>query len=131
LRARVEIVFAGDVPVESRSPANQLADQQRVADAKGFVIVRTEVDNDISALNGKHRPGYEAVMAAAARGHEAAVVRQMFTRFHAGDSLRGIVTRLTAQGVPTRSGRARPAGETRSQEPAGQTRQQGSAQGRG
>jgi hypothetical protein len=27
------------------------------------VIVRTEVDNDISALNGKHRPGYKAVMA--------------------------------------------------------------------
>ena len=38
--------------------------------------------------------------------HEAAVVRQMFTLFHAGDSLRGIVAWLTAQGVPTRSGRA-------------------------
>ena len=47
--------------------ANQLADQRRVADARGFSIVRAEVDNDISALNGKHRPGYEAVMAAAAR----------------------------------------------------------------
>jgi len=33
-------------------------------------------------------------------------VRQMFTRFHAGDSLRGIVAWLTAQGMPTRSGRA-------------------------
>jgi hypothetical protein len=33
-----------------------------VVDARSFVIVRTEVDNDISALNGKHRPGYEAVM---------------------------------------------------------------------
>jgi site-specific DNA recombinase len=37
--------------------------------------------------------------------HEAAVVRQMFTRFHAGDSLRGIVAWLTEQAVPTRSGR--------------------------
>jgi hypothetical protein len=49
---------------DERGVANQLADQQRVADARDFVIVRTEVDNDIFALNGKHRPGYEAVMAA-------------------------------------------------------------------
>src|SRR2546429_243949 len=102
--ARISLDKAGD----EHGVANQLADQQRVADTSGFVIVRTEVDNDISALNGKHRPGYEAVIAAAARGvveHEAAVVRQMFTRFYAGDSLRGIVAWLAAQGVPTRSGR--------------------------
>jgi DNA invertase Pin-like site-specific DNA recombinase len=200
--ARISFDKAGD----EHGVANQLADQQRVADSSGFVIVRTEVDNDISALNGKHRPGYEAVMAAAARGEinvvlvfqtsrfwrnrreraegieilrkagvsliatkgpsldmstaygrgmagllgefdtmesevkaerqqlaafhraengqppagvrltgytmaggviepEAAVIRQMFTRFHAGDSLRGIVAWLTEQAVPTRSGR--------------------------
>jgi site-specific DNA recombinase len=200
--ARISLDKAGD----EHGVANQLADQQRVADARDFVIVRTEIDNDISALNGKHRPGYEAVMAAAARGeidvilvfqtsrfwrnrreraegieilrkagvsliatkgpsldmstaygrgmagllgefdtmesevkaerqqlaafhraengqppagvrltgytmagvvveHEAAVVRQIFTRFHAGDSLRGIVAWLTEQAVPTRSGR--------------------------
>jgi site-specific DNA recombinase len=200
--ARISLDRAGD----EHGVANQLADQQRAADARGFVIVRTEVDNDISALNGKHRPGYEAVMAAAARGEidvilvfqtsrfwrnrreraegieilrqagvsliatkgpsldmstaygrgmasllgefdtmesevkaerqqlaafhraengqppagvrltgytmagvvvesEAAAVRQMFTRFHAGDSLRGIVAWLTEQAVPTRSGR--------------------------
>jgi site-specific DNA recombinase len=200
--ARISLDRAGD----EHGVANQLADQQRAADTKGFVIVRTEVDNDISALNGKHRPGYEAVMAAAARKeidvilvfqtsrfwrnrreradgievlrkagvsliatkgpsldmstaygrgmagllgefdtmesevkaerqqlaafhraengqppagvrltgytmagvvveHEAVVVRQMFTQFHAGDSLRGIVAWLTEQGVPTRSGR--------------------------
>lgn len=200
--ARISFDRTGD----EHGVANQLADQQRAADARGFAIVRTEVDNDLSALNGKHRPGYEAVMAAATRGeidvilvfqtsrfwrnrreraegieilrragvsliatkgpsldmstaygrgmagplgefdtmesevkaerqqlaafrraengqppagvrltgytmagavveHEAAMVRQMFTRFHAGDSLRGIVTWLTAEGVPTRSGR--------------------------
>jgi site-specific DNA recombinase len=200
--ARISLDRAGD----EHGVANQLADQQRAADARGFVIVRTEVDNDVSALNGKHRPGYEAVMAAAACGEidvilvfqtsrfwrnrreraegieilrkagvsliatkgpsldmstaygrgmagllgefdtmesevkaerqqlaafhraengqppagvrltgytmagvvvepEAAAVRQMFTRFHAGDSLRGIVAWLTEQAVPTRSGR--------------------------
>jgi site-specific DNA recombinase len=200
--ARISLDKAGD----EHGVANQLADQQRAADARGFVIVRTECDNDISALNGGHRPGYEAVMAAAARGEidvilvfqtsrfwrnrreraegieilrragvsliatrgpsldmstaygrgmagllgefdtmesevkaerqqlaafqraengrppagvrltgyttagelvadEAAAVRQMFSRFHAGDSLRGIVAWLAERGVPTRSGR--------------------------
>lgn len=32
------------------------------------MIVRAEGDSDVSALNGTRRPGYEAVMAAAARG---------------------------------------------------------------
>lgn len=36
--------------------------------------------------------------------HEAAVVAEMFARFHAGDSLRGIVAWLTETGVPTRHG---------------------------
>ena len=36
---------------------------------------------------------------------EAAAVRQVFGRFHVGDSLRGVVAWLTAQGVATRSGR--------------------------
>jgi site-specific DNA recombinase len=47
--------------------ANQLADQKRAAAARGIVITRVESDNDISASNGKHRPGYQAIMAAAAR----------------------------------------------------------------
>jgi DNA invertase Pin-like site-specific DNA recombinase len=36
--------------------------------------------------------------------HEAAVVRAMFERFHAGDSLRGVVSWLTEQGTRTRHG---------------------------
>ncbi len=36
---------------------------------------------------------------------EAAAVRQMFGRFHAGDSLRGVVAWLTAEVAATRSGR--------------------------
>ena len=53
---------------------------------------------------GVRLTGY--TMAGVVVEHEATVVRQMFTRFHAGDSVRGIVAWLTAQGVPTTSGRA-------------------------
>lgn len=66
---------------DEHAVANQLADQQRVADAKGLVIVRTDVDNDISALNGKYRPGYEAVMAAAARGEIDVILVFQTSRF--------------------------------------------------
>jgi len=75
--ARISLDKAGD----EHGVANQLADQQRVADTSGFVIVRTEVDNDISALNGKHRPGYEAVIAAAARGEIDAILVFQTSRF--------------------------------------------------
>jgi hypothetical protein len=54
---------------------------------------------------GVRLTGY--TMACAVVEHEAAVVRQLFTRFHAGDSLRGILTWLTEHAVPTGSGRPR------------------------
>jgi hypothetical protein len=54
---------------------------------------------------GARLTGY--TMAGAVAEHEAAVVRQTFTRFHAGDSLRGILAWQTEHAVPTRSGRPR------------------------
>lgn len=60
---------------------NQLADQQRAADARGYDVVLTERDNDISALTGQHRPGYERVMAAAARGEIDVIIVFQLSRF--------------------------------------------------
>lgn len=60
---------------------NQLADQQRAADARGYVIVLTESDNDISALTGKYRPGYERIMAAAAAGEIDVILVYQTSRF--------------------------------------------------
>jgi site-specific DNA recombinase len=60
---RISLDKAGD----EHGVTNQFADQKRTAEARGYEIVLTESDNDISALTGKHRPGYERVMAAAAR----------------------------------------------------------------
>ena len=61
--------------------ANQLADQARVADARGIVITLTECDNDISALTGAHRPGYERIMAAAARREIDVILIFQLSRF--------------------------------------------------
>ena len=186
--------------------ANQLADQEAHAQRRGIEITATYSDNDISATYGAPRPGYTAMMEAAARGEfdvilvfhtsrlwrnrkeraegieilrkagvsveatkgpsldmstaygrgmaamlgefdtmeseikserqvlaaqarakagkpplgtrltgytvsgeiieaEATIVRDVFARFHAGDSLRGIAAWLNETGVPTRRGK--------------------------
>ncbi len=60
---------------------NQLADQKRMAAARGIMITRIESDNDISASNGKHRPGYAALMAAAARREIDVIIVFQTSRF--------------------------------------------------
>ena len=60
---------------------NQLADQRRAAAARGCEIVLVRADNDISALTGKHRPGYEEVMAAAQRGEIDVIIVFQLSRF--------------------------------------------------
>jgi DNA invertase Pin-like site-specific DNA recombinase len=59
--------MSADIPDDEHGVKNQLRDQERLAEARDYEIVLIEDDNDISASNGDHRPGYEAVMAAAAR----------------------------------------------------------------
>jgi site-specific DNA recombinase len=48
--------------------ANQLDDEAAHAARHGIEITATYSDNDISATYGKHRPGYSAMMEAAAHG---------------------------------------------------------------
>jgi len=74
---RISFDKAGD----EHGVANQLADQRRTAQARGYDIVLTESDNDISALTGKHRPGYERIMAAAARGEIDVILVFQTSRF--------------------------------------------------
>src|ERR1035441_6584625 len=74
---RISFDKAGD----GHGVANQLADQVRTAEARGQEIVLTESDNDISALTGKHRPGYERIMAAAARGEIDVILVYQTSRF--------------------------------------------------
>jgi len=61
---RISLDKAGD----EHGVANQLDDQRRLAAARGWDVTATFADNDIGALTGKRRRGYDAMMAAAARG---------------------------------------------------------------
>lgn len=47
-----------------RGVARQLDDGRALAKARGWTVAATFEDNDVSALNGKRRGGYEALMAA-------------------------------------------------------------------
>ena len=43
--------------------ANQQAELDRHAGERGWTVIRRVSDNDLSASNGKHRPGFDEVMA--------------------------------------------------------------------
>lgn len=72
-----EIKRAGD----DHGVSNQRSDQQHLADARGYEIVMSEADNDISAFTGKYRPGYERIMAAVKRGEIDVILVFQTSRF--------------------------------------------------
>jgi DNA invertase Pin-like site-specific DNA recombinase len=61
-----------------------------VAKRRGWEVVRTEIDNDISAAGKRHRPGFEAIMTAIDNGEVGAVIAWDMTRLtrNARDTLR-------------------------------------------
>jgi site-specific DNA recombinase len=206
IRTAIYTRISKDQAGDEHGVENQLAVAEQLAASRGWEVASRLSDNDISATNGKHRPGYQKLMEAASRrefeavivfhtsrlwrnrreradgieilrkagvsviavkgpsldmstaygrgmagllgefdtmeaevkserqqlaalqraergkpplgprltgygtdgslvAHEAAIVAEMFERFHAGDSLRGIVAWLSETGVPTRNGR--------------------------
>ncbi len=50
-----------------RGVTRQLEDAREMAACRGWAVVAEFNDNDLSALRGKRRPGYEALMAAVER----------------------------------------------------------------
>lgn len=53
---------------EGAGVERQLEDARALAQARGWQVAHEFTDNSISALTGKHRPGYEALRAAVAAG---------------------------------------------------------------
>lgn len=74
---RISFDKAGD----EHGVANQLADQKRTAKARGYTITLSKSDNDMSALTGKRRPGYERIMEVAARGEIDVILVFQTSRF--------------------------------------------------
>ena len=61
--------------------ANQLADCERYATERGWQVTYRITDNDLSASNGKHRPGFMEVMALVDAGQVDIVLCWAVDRF--------------------------------------------------
>jgi DNA invertase Pin-like site-specific DNA recombinase len=61
--------------------ANQLADCERYAAERGWNVTHRITDNDLSASNGKHRPGFDEVMATVDTGQVDIVLCWAVDRF--------------------------------------------------
>ncbi len=59
LSAAVYARISADTEGKSLGVQRQLEDCRKLAAARGWPVGREYVDNDISAYNGKPRPGYE------------------------------------------------------------------------
>jgi DNA invertase Pin-like site-specific DNA recombinase len=80
--------------------ANQLADCERYAAGRDWQVVRRISDNDLSASNGKHRPGFDAVMAAVDAGQVDIVLTWAVDRFvRRIADLESVIGRFQAAGV--------------------------------
>jgi site-specific DNA recombinase len=75
---------------EGAAVDRQREDTELVAKRRGWEVVRTEIDNDISAAGKRHRPGFEAIMTAIDNGEVGAVIAWDMTRLtrNARDTLR-------------------------------------------
>jgi site-specific DNA recombinase len=68
VRAGIYARISDDREGEEAGVKRQLDDGRKLVQARGGAIVMEKSDNDISALKGKKRPGYDAIMAAAKAG---------------------------------------------------------------
>jgi site-specific DNA recombinase len=62
-RAVIYVRQSKDAEGNGHAVERQLAECERLAQARGWQVVAQETDNDVSASNGKARPGFQRVMA--------------------------------------------------------------------
>ncbi|MBV9650687.1 MAG: recombinase family protein [Pseudonocardiales bacterium] len=79
-RALVYCRISADIAGTELGVTRQREDAEKLCAARGWTIVGTLVDNDVSAHNGAHRPGYTALMASVDRGEADAVVVYQLSR---------------------------------------------------
>jgi site-specific DNA recombinase len=99
-RAATYTRISKDKTGDEHGVANQQAELNRHAAARGWVIVARESDNDLSASNGVHRPGYEAVMRLVDAGQVDVVLVWAVDRFvRRIADLESVIGRFTKTGA--------------------------------
>ena len=73
-RAGIYTRISEDKLGDEHGVTNQLTEAERLAGQRVFTVVARFSDNDISALRGKYRPGYAALMAAVRAGELDVIV---------------------------------------------------------
>ena len=74
IRAVIYLRISKDKASDEHGVINQRGEAERLSAARGYQVGAVYCDNDISAFSGARRPGYEAMMAAAARGEFDVIV---------------------------------------------------------
>ena len=80
-RAVIYTRISKDKAGDEHGVANQLADCERYAAERGWQVIYRKTDNDLSASNGKHRPGFLEVMALVDAGQVDIVLCWAVDRF--------------------------------------------------
>jgi DNA invertase Pin-like site-specific DNA recombinase len=79
-RAAIYARISEDPRGMEQGVSRQMEDCERLSANRGWEVVARYTDNDISALKGKRRPGYDVMMAAAARGEFDQIVTYGLSR---------------------------------------------------
>lgn len=80
-RALIYARISDDPLHQEKGVTRQIEDARELASARGFDVVADPfVDNDVSALNGKHRPQYEQLMTLVDAGATDRIVTYMTSR---------------------------------------------------
>jgi len=79
-KAVIYVRMSKDKTGEELGVARQQEDALKVAEFRGWQVVRTEIDNDIGAAGKKTRPGFEAILSAIESGEVSAVIAWDMTR---------------------------------------------------
>jgi site-specific DNA recombinase len=74
LRAALYARISEDPLGLEKGVARQVEDGRALIAREGWILAEEFIDNNVSALRGKHRPGYEALVAAAEAGEFEVVV---------------------------------------------------------
>lgn len=119
MRAAVYCRLSIDRTGEGLAVDRQQQDCEKLAADHGWDIVQIFIDNSISAFSGKHRPGYEDLMAAVEHGDVDVVIAWSHDRLNRRPTeLERYVVACEKAGVNTYTVKAGPLGPAHAERPS-------------